>query len=228
MTAIPSFHQADGVCPERVLSSRNTYNEAGAEGMSIARPIKFAHVVYRMRRFDEMLRWYQTVFDAKVQYQNPGLAFLTFDDEHNRFAIANLSLFQPNGKESDRQGAIGVDHVGYTYASVRDLLENYAELKAKGITPYWCVHHGVTISLYYADPDGNQMELQVDCCASSEEAAAMTSTMFGKNPIGIEFDPDDWLVRLRAGRAESSFLPRHVDEPVSPIRGAFSKIVGAV
>ena len=46
--------------------------------------------------------------------------------------------------------------------SVDDLIENYAQLKEKGILPYWCIHHGVTMSMYYADPDGNQMELQVD------------------------------------------------------------------
>lgn len=27
-----------------------------------------------------MVRWYQSVFGAKVQYQNPALAFLTYDD----------------------------------------------------------------------------------------------------------------------------------------------------
>ncbi len=40
--------------------------------MSRIRPAKFVHVVYRTRRFEQMLRWYQTVFDAKVQHQNPG------------------------------------------------------------------------------------------------------------------------------------------------------------
>ena len=64
--------------------------------MNIARPSKFAHVVYRTRRFEEMLRWYQTVFGAKVQFQNPGLAFLTYDDEHHRFAIANMSVLKPD------------------------------------------------------------------------------------------------------------------------------------
>jgi len=39
--------------------------------------MKFVYVVYRTRRFDQMVRWYQTVFGAKVQYQNPALAFLT-------------------------------------------------------------------------------------------------------------------------------------------------------
>ena len=105
--------------------------------MSRIRPEKFVHVVYRTRRFDEMLRWYQTVFDARVQHQNPAIAFLTYDDEHHRFAFANLALLQPEGTQSDRLGVIGVDHVAYTYASVGDLFENYEQLKAKAILPYW-------------------------------------------------------------------------------------------
>jgi catechol-2,3-dioxygenase len=94
-----------------------------------------------------MLQWYETVFDAKVQYQNPALAFLTYDDEHHRFAFANLSLFQPDGTDTDRQGVIGVDQVAYTYASLNDLFENYVRLKEKGISPYWCIQHGITVSL---------------------------------------------------------------------------------
>lgn len=60
--------------------------------MSISRPTKFAHVVYRTRRFEQMAHWYETVFDAKVQYQNPALAFLTYDDEHRRFALRTRSF----------------------------------------------------------------------------------------------------------------------------------------
>src|SRR6266446_188806 len=58
----------------------------------MARPSKFAHVVYSTRRFDEMIDWYQRVFEATVVYQNPAFAFLTYDDEHHRFAFANLSI----------------------------------------------------------------------------------------------------------------------------------------
>lgn len=104
--------------------------------MSI-KPKKFAHVVYRTRRFDEMLKWYTNVFDAKVQYGNPAIAFLTYDDEHHRFAFANMTLLQPEGTETDKLGVIGVDHLAYTYASLGDLFENYANLKERGIAPYW-------------------------------------------------------------------------------------------
>jgi catechol-2,3-dioxygenase len=187
------------------------------------RPAKFAHVVYRTRRFDQMLRWYESVFDAKVQYQNAALAFLTYDDEHHRFALANLALLKPEGTDTDRHGMIGVDHVAYTYASLNDLVENYAQLREKGIRPYWCVHHGITVSMYYADPDGNQMEFQVESYSSTEEANAfMYGPHFSANPIGVEYDPEDWLARLRAGAPMSDFLVREIHKPASPIRGALA------
>ena len=192
--------------------------------MSRVRPAKFVHVVYRTRRYEQMLAWYQVVFDAKVQHQNPALAFLTYDDEHHRFAFANLAVLQPDGAEVDKRGLIGVDHVAYTYASLKDLFDNYAQLKAKGIAPYWCIHHGVTVSMYYADPDGNQMEFQVDSYGSNEEANAfMHGPHFNANPIGVEYDPEDWLTRLRTGTPASEFLLRQTDEPVSPVRGSIDR-----
>lgn len=188
--------------------------------MAIRVPTKFAHVVYRTRRFDEMMRWYEIVFGARVQYQNPALAFLTYDDEHHRFAIANLSVIQPEGTQVDRAGLIGVDHVAYTMRSLTDLLENYERLKENGILPYWCVHHGITASMYYADPDGNQMEFQVDCLGSPMEVTRYMVEIFSINPVGVEYDPDEWLARLRAGAPESELLDRKSHEPVSPIRGS--------
>jgi catechol-2,3-dioxygenase len=192
--------------------------------MTRIRPKKFVHVVYRTRRFEEMLDWYRAVFDAEVQHQNPALAFLTYDDEHHRFAIANLAVLQPDGTETEKEGLIGVDHVAYTYSSLDDLVDNYEQLKAQGIKPYWCVHHGVTISMYYADPDGNQMEFQVDCFESKDEANAfMSGPGFAANPIGVEYDPEEWLAQKKAGKPLSTFLVRQVHEPMSPIRGALNR-----
>jgi catechol-2,3-dioxygenase len=194
--------------------------------MSAIQPKYFAHVVYRTRRFEEMLRWYGTVFDAQILYQNPALAFATYDEEHHRFAFVNMEVFQPGGTEKDKQGAIGVDHVAYSYGSLTDLLETYGRLKEAGITPYWSIHHGMTIALYYADPDGNQMEFQVDCFPTKAEAQAFMHTpVLAANPIGVEFDPDEWLARLRAGAPEAEFLKRPVHEPVSPIRGSLAAVL---
>ena len=43
----------------------------------MARPVKFAHVVYMTRRYEAMIAWYQAVFEAEIVNRDPALAFLT-------------------------------------------------------------------------------------------------------------------------------------------------------
>lgn len=188
----------------------------------MSKPSKLAHVVYMTRRYDEMLAWYQTVFEAKVQYQNPAFAFLTYDDEHHRFAFVNMSAINPEGVEMDATSKVGVNHVGYTFANAGELLETYERLKQGGITPYWRVHHGVTLSVYYRDPDGNRMEFQVDCCANADEAHSfMHSDAFAANPIGVEIDPDALLAQYRNGASAQQLLamPAGPPAPIPPEHG---------
>jgi catechol-2,3-dioxygenase len=191
--------------------------------MTRVRPQKIAHVVYRTRRFDEMLAWYQFVFDAKIQLENPALAFLSYDEEHHRFALANLDVIKGSDEEFQKQGLVGVDHVAYTYASLDDLFENYVQLKAREILPYWCVHHGITVSMYYADPDGNQMEFQVDAFDTAEESNEfICGPVNAANPVGVEYDPEDWLAQIRGGTPAADLLNRQIHEPQSPIRGVLA------
>lgn len=193
--------------------------------MSVSSKPSLAHVVYRTRRFEQTLAWYQEVFGATVQHQNSVMAFLTYDDEHHRLAFLDLGAIQPDVEDADKHGLVGVEHIAYTYASLEDMFENYTRLKGRDILPYWCIHHGLTISMYYADPDGNQIEFQVDCFATTEESNAyIRGADFGVNLVGVEFDPEDWLTQVKAGASFSDFLVRKVHEPVSPIRGALSAV----
>ena len=188
---------------------------------STIRPKSFAHVVYRTYRFQDMLDWYVKVFGGKVQYQSPVIAFVTYDDEHHRVALLNLGIVVGSSDARVPQGQPGMDHVAYGYRSLTELLDKYLELKAVGVLPYWCIHHGITVSLYYADPDGNQMEFQADSYSSNEDANAfMYGPGFEQNPIGVEFDPEVMLTRLRAGESESALLLRTEHLPISVIRGS--------
>jgi catechol 2,3-dioxygenase-like lactoylglutathione lyase family enzyme len=180
----------------------------------MAQPSKLAHVVYMTRRYDEMLSWYKTVFEARVQYKNPAFAFLTYDDEHHRFAFANMDVISPNGGAADVRSGLGVNHVGYTFANAGELLETYARLKDAGITPYWEVHHGVTLSVYYRDPDGNRMEFQVDCCANADEAhALMHSEAFAANPVGVDVDAETLLAQYHDGASAEQLLAMPIGPP---------------
>jgi catechol-2,3-dioxygenase len=189
------------------------------EENNMAKPSKFAHVVYSTRRFEEMIDWYQKVFEATVVYQNPAFAFLTYDDEHHRFAFANLSALSPDSVAVKARDKAGVNHVAYTYANLGDLLGTYERLKQMGVTPYWRIHHGITLSFYYQDPDGNRMEFQVDTCSVEEANAYMQTDAFAANPAGVEIDPDALLAQYRSGVPEQQLLamPRG---PISPIPDA--------
>jgi len=176
-------------------------------------PRKLAHVVRRTDRFEEMVRWYCTVLGAEVVYSNGMLAFLTYDDEHHRLAIAGIPGL------ADRPGiAAGTDHVAFTFGDLGDLLYTYRRLAAEGIAPYWCVNHGPTISMYYHDPDGNGVELQVDTMPSVEAIDAwMRSGEFDANPIGIVFEPEELIRRYEAGEPMETLAVRPpLPEGVSP------------
>jgi len=72
--------------------------------------------------------------------------------------------------------------------------------RSNHIEPYWCINHGPTTSLYYHDPDGNQIELQVDNFTTIEQANAFIgSSAFQENPIGVEFNPERLLERYENG-----------------------------
>jgi catechol-2,3-dioxygenase len=167
-------------------------------------PTKLAHIVRRTSRFDEMLRWYETVFGARIVHSDGMLAFLTYDDEHHRFAIACLP-----GLEDQPAMAAGTDHVAFTYESLGDLLHTYARLRDAGILPYWCINHGPTTSMYYKDPDGSRVELQVDNFPTAEECNRwMRRSDFAANPIGVVFDPEALLARYRAGEPLETLTER--------------------
>lgn len=175
---------------------------------------QIAHVVMQTRRFAVMLEWYGRVFGAKVVHANPAMAFLTFDDEHHRFALLNLDVVAPGGP--GQRGDIGVNHVAWTLPSAASLLTLYRRLKGEGILPVWPVHHGLTLSLYYADPDGNQSEFQVEALPPGEAARFIAGPVFAANPIGVGFAPDDLLARFEAGASEAELLAVPAGPPTMP------------
>lgn len=162
-------------------------------------PAKLAHVVLRTSQFQPMQDWYRQVLAARTIYADGGLAFLTYDDEHHRVALLNAPDLKPQV-----DGVAGVHHVAFTYATLGDLVVTYERLSALGIVPVYCTNHGPTTSMYYQDPDGNQIELQVDNFDTIEEATAFFySPDFAENPIGVDFDPATLARRFHAGEGDA-------------------------
>jgi catechol 2,3-dioxygenase-like lactoylglutathione lyase family enzyme len=167
-------------------------------------PAMFAHFVLRTSNLPAMRDWYITVLNARVVHQNDFICFLTYDEEHHRLALINVE-----GLRQPAQDAWGLNHVAYTYGSLRDLLSTYVRLRGQGITPFRPINHGPTVSMYYHDPDGNGVELQVDAYPTKAEAMAyFDSQAFRENPIGVLFDPDALVRAFEAGVPEEVLVRR--------------------
>ncbi|NHN36522.1 biphenyl 2,3-dioxygenase [Pseudomaricurvus alcaniphilus] len=160
-------------------------------------PVKLAHIVLKTKQFEAMASWYGKVFHMEDVFKNDILNFMTFDEEHHRLVLINM----PSEIGDHDPMRVGLGHYAFSYANLDDLLETYVRLKGQGIVPFFPINHGMTTSLYYKDPDGNEVELMIDNFSTPEESKAYFQTeAFSANPIGHPFDPDILSVGHKAGR----------------------------
>ena len=166
------------------------------------RPSRFSHLVLQTPRYEEMVAWYKTWLSAEPMLDNGVVCFLSYDEEHHRVMIGR----NPNLKPRDPQAA-GVVHFAYAVETLEDLVNNYLRLKERGITPHSCFNHGFLTSLYYLDPDGNEVELGVDNFRTREAMDAWLRTgAFDRNFVGFAFDPERMVELFRAGVPEEEIL----------------------
>lgn len=157
------------------------------------------HYGLRTKQLPAMIDWYKKFLDAEIQHDMGFGAFMTFDNDHHRIVI-----FTTDDTGDKVQNSAGVDHIGIGLPDFASLVENYERLKEHGILPTLPVNHGFTTSLYYADPDGNEIELTVDNYPTKDECRAwMRTEAMGaamKPPtFGDVFDPEELVRMFRSG-----------------------------
>jgi catechol-2,3-dioxygenase len=160
-----------------------------------------SHYGIRTRQLREMIDWYKTFFNAEVQYEADFGVFMTFDEEHHR-----LVIWTDEETKEKPENIAGVDHIGIGLPNFGALVENYERLKSAGIMPFHPVNHRFTTSLYYKDPDGNEVELSVDnfpskeACAKFVKSESMADILMP--PFGDMFDPDELARRYHEGASD--------------------------
>lgn len=152
------------------------------------RPARFGHIVLKSNHFDEMAKWYKGVLNAEALFELPGLCFLTYDDEHHRVLIFS----DPEAIDRPKNTA-GVAHFAYLFNNLTELMAAYERIRdEEKVTPTYCVNHGFQFSLYYNDPDGNEVELGCDNFETRAQIQEwFDKGLFAKNFYGYEFDPED-------------------------------------
>lgn len=194
----------------------------------IIRPA-FHHVNLKTARLDELIEWYGIVLGTEVTFRYPMGAWLTNDAANHRIALLALPGYV---EDPHKASHTGMHHTAFEYGSLDDLMDTYLRLKQHGIEPFLCFDHGMTLSLYYADPEGNALELQIDVFGDwAKSTAWMRGALeFHENPLGVFFDPELLQAGRKAGLSaeelhERAFAGDYLPDPlpditVPPITGA--------
>jgi catechol 2,3-dioxygenase len=186
-----------------------------AEVRSTIRPT--LHLVgVTTRRMAAMVDWYAKVLGMTPVHQSSATlgkdaavsvsaAWITNDRANHRIGLFSAPALRD---APDKAGLTRIQHVAFEYVTIDDLLNTYLRLKGLGIEPLIAADHGATTSLYYADPDGNGVELLVDNFGDSAESSEYmrTSPEFAAMPVGAYVDPEQLVAARQAG---ASFAELH-------------------
>ena len=126
------------------------------------RPLSLDHVNLYVRNVEHSHRWYAELLGLHTQdtMYHPGrqrlrAAFLSCNPDHaHDIALFDVGTDAPG----PQQGQVGLNHVAWRMASLEDLAAMYARLKERGIA-HEVRDHKVSIGVYFADPDGNGLEV---------------------------------------------------------------------
>ena len=150
------------------------------------RPQRIAHVVIKVRDLERSKRFYQEVLglDLMGEIDRPRVAFLAANrNDHHEVGLLEVGAEAP---DADAR-AVGLVHIAFRLANEEQLHDAYRELKERRVPVRFTVDHGVTKSVYFSDPDGNELEVYSD--NAPQDVSRFSNPYAGMDKL--DFAPDD-------------------------------------
>jgi catechol 2,3-dioxygenase len=148
-------------------------------------PDRIGHIVLKVRSLERSRPFYTEVLGLEVMKELPEvkMVFLASNRrDHHEIALAEVG----ERAGSPKPGDVGLAHCAFRLKGMEDLVAAYREFKQRGVPISFTVNHGVTRSIYFLDPDGNQLEVYVD--NTPEEIAKMSNPYFGLDKLDFAAD----------------------------------------
>ena len=119
--------------------------------------LRIGHIVLNVKTLDRAARFYIDVlgFEEAYRLERPRSVFLTLGTQHHDIALFELEPGAPDLRDNQ----VGLHHLALDVGSVNALKQAHSELEQHGLAILRAVDHGTTHSVYFRDPDGNQLEL---------------------------------------------------------------------
>jgi catechol 2,3-dioxygenase len=129
-------------------------------------PLRIGHVVLKVRDLDRSLSFYRDLLGFKVVSELSNVMIFLAADGQNHHDLALLRVGQQAA--SPVPTAVGLYHVAIQLSDWAAVRTAHTLLTERGLLR-GAVDHGVSRSLYTADPDGNEIELYCDAPRSEWE-----------------------------------------------------------
>jgi catechol-2,3-dioxygenase len=129
-------------------------------------PLRIGHVVLKVRDLDRSLAFYRDLLGFRVVSELSNVMIFLAADGQNHHDLALLRVGQQ--APSPVPSAVGLYHVAIQLADFEAVRAAHAILTEQGLLR-GAIDHGVSRSLYTADPDGNEIELFCDAPRSEWE-----------------------------------------------------------
>jgi catechol 2,3-dioxygenase len=144
------------------------------------RPKYLGHVNLYVRDSDASLTWYQDVLGLHLYHHRPGQAAFLSADLNQSHEVALMTVGKDAPLQMRRQ--VGLNHLAFMMESLDDLKDAYRRLKEKNVPIDHISDHGISLGIYFRDPDGNGLEVSYelprDQWPSSENVFAVEKGRF--------------------------------------------------
>jgi catechol 2,3-dioxygenase len=151
---------------------------------SMINPDRIGHVVLKVRNLERSRRFYAEVLGLDLMFEMPGMAFLaSHRRDHHEIGLMEVG----ESAEAPKGPQVGLSHVAFRLGGEDELVRAYRELKERQVPISFTVHHGITKSVYFLDPDGNQLE--VYCDVPPEQRPKIARDYMGMDRL--DFAPGD-------------------------------------
>jgi len=163
---------------------------------------KLQHCGLTTGNLDRMLEWYGKVLGmtANKRVAAPaGSPFKTVAFASNDEVNHRLSFFETPGLsiDGDKDHHARVQHIAFEYETLDDLLGTYVRLKKLGIPLLWAADQFIQTALYYEDPDGNIIELNVNNFTDDWTVTEQLKNLPSR--LHMNVDPEKMIAARQAG-----------------------------
>jgi len=124
------------------------------------RPKYLGHVNVYVRNVERSHAWYTDLLGLHVYDYIPGRAAFMSADLDQSHEVALIQVGDDAPLQQKRQ--VGLNHMAWMMHSLDDLKEIYQRLQDKGVTIDRVSDHGISVGIYFRDPDGNGLEVSYE------------------------------------------------------------------